>query len=86
MILNIITIIALAIFGLGVYCRNCVLNDRCDNLEAENERLHQLQAKYVQEAAEIERYNNWLEHQNGQLEKQHSCFGALVMPVVWRMN
>jgi hypothetical protein len=41
MTIDLITIIALAIFSLGVYCRNCVLNDRCANLEAMNRHLRQ---------------------------------------------
>lgn len=60
MTIDLITIFALALFGLGVYCRNCVLSDRCANLEArkndleaDNARLRESNQRHVLETTAL---------------------------------
>ena len=67
---DLLTILALAIFGLGVYCRNCVLNNRVANLEADCARKDAIMRahlaatdEFVANMKELERYNASLEQQ-----------------------
>lgn len=89
--IDLLTIIALAFALFGVYCRNCVLNDRCDNLEAENdalhaenERLRQLQTKYLDSAEHLIECMNELESENVALQQQLQF--ERVGRLQWRVN
>lgn len=65
-----ITIIALAIFGLGVYMRNCALNNRVANLESELRRKDAIMRAHLEASDELLATMKELERYNASLEQQ----------------
>lgn len=85
------TILALALFGIGVYLRMLVLHDRCRNLEAmqrdleaDNERLRQSNRRHVLETTRMSLAVQQLYGQ-AQLERAQRDNGVPV-PVLWGNN
>lgn len=86
--IDLITIIALAIFGLGVYMRNCALQNRVANLETELRRKDAIQRAHLAVTDELLATMRELERYNASLEQQlqRERIVQLHRRVEWSMN